>query len=69
VRSSTGCSTPSSGLDPTKRVEILHRLQAILMEDVLYGEPSIWAAKKSLKGIDFNPLESLHPLPKAYFEE
>ena len=43
------------------------------MEDVpalfLYGEPSIWAARKSLKGIDFNSLESLHPLHKAYFEE
>jgi peptide/nickel transport system substrate-binding protein len=60
-------------LDAKKRLEILHRLQAILMEDVpalfLYGEPSIWAARKSLKGIDFNPLESLHPLHKAYFEE
>jgi ABC-type transport system substrate-binding protein len=60
-------------LDPKKRVEILHRMQEILMDEVpalfLYGEPQIWAAKKGLKGIDFNPLESLHPLHKAYFEE
>jgi hypothetical protein len=35
----------------------------------LYGEPSIWAAQKSLKGIAFNRLESLHPLHQAYFEE
>jgi peptide/nickel transport system substrate-binding protein len=60
-------------LDPKKRIEILHRMQEILMDDVpalfLYGEPQIWAARKSLKGIDFNPLESLHPLHKAYFEE
>jgi ABC-type transport system substrate-binding protein len=62
-----------STLDPKKRIEILHRLQAVLMEDVpalfLYGEPSIWASRKGLKGIDFNPLESLHPLHKAFFEE
>jgi ABC-type transport system substrate-binding protein len=51
----------------------LHRMQEILMEDApalfLYGEPQIWAARKSLKGIDWNPLESLHPLHRAYFEE
>jgi ABC-type transport system substrate-binding protein len=60
-------------VDPKRRVEILHRMQEILMDELpalfLYGEPQIWAAKKSLKGIDFNPLESLHPLHRAYFEE
>jgi ABC-type transport system substrate-binding protein len=48
-------------------------MQEILMDDApavfLYGEPQIWASKKSLKGIDWNPLESLHPLHRAYFEE
>jgi peptide/nickel transport system substrate-binding protein len=62
-----------STLDARKRLEALHRMQEILMDDVpalfLYGEPQIWASKKTLKGIDFNPLESLHPLHKAYFEE
>ena len=62
-----------STLDAKKRLEALHRMQAILMEDVpavfLYGEPQIWAARKGLKGIDWNPLESLHPLHRAYFED
>jgi peptide/nickel transport system substrate-binding protein len=62
-----------STLDPKKRLEALHRMQEILMDDApaifLYGEPQIWASRKSLKGIDWNPLESLHPLHRAYFEE
>jgi peptide/nickel transport system substrate-binding protein len=62
-----------STLDPKKRLETLHRMQEILMDDApavfLYGEPQIWASRRSLKGIDWNPLESLHPLHRAYFEE
>jgi peptide/nickel transport system substrate-binding protein len=62
-----------STLDAKKRLEALHRMQEILMDDApalfLYGEPQIWAARKSLKGLDWNPLESLHPLHRAYFEE
>jgi len=62
-----------STLDTKKRLEALHRMQEILMDDApavfLYGEPQIWAARKSLKGLDWNPLESLHPLHRAYFEE
>ena len=62
-----------STLDAKKRLEALHRMQEILMEDApalfLYGEPQIWAARKSLKGLDWNPLESLHPLHRAYFED
>jgi peptide/nickel transport system substrate-binding protein len=60
-------------LDSKRRLGLLHRMQEILMEDVpalfLYGEPSIWASRKALKGLDWNPLESLHPLHRAYFEE
>jgi ABC-type transport system substrate-binding protein len=60
-------------LDVKKRVEALGRMQGILMEDVpalfLYGEPQIWAARKTLKGLDWNPLESLHPLHRAHFED
>ena len=62
-----------SSLDTKKRLEALYRMQEILMDDApalfLYGEPQIWAARKSLKGLDWNPLESLHPLHRAYFEE
>lgn len=60
-------------LDGRKRLEALHRMQAILMDEVpalfLYGEPQIWAAKKSLKGLDWNPLESLQSLHTAHFED
>lgn len=62
-----------STLDAKKRLEALHRMQEILMDDApalfLYGEPQIWAARRSLKGLDWNPLESLHPLHRAYFDE
>lgn len=44
-------------------------LGTLLPALLLYGEPPIWAAKRRLEGIDFNPLESLHPLHRAYFEE
>ena len=60
-------------LDAKKRLAMLSRMQEILMEDApaifLYGEPQIWAAKKSLKGLDWNPLESLFPLHRAHFED
>ena len=60
-------------LDPKKRLAALSRMQEILMEDApaifLYGEPQIWAARKSLKGLDWNPLESLYPLHRAYFDD
>jgi peptide/nickel transport system substrate-binding protein len=62
-----------STLDVRKRLETLGRMQGLLMEDVpalfLYGEPQIWAARKTLKGLEWNPLESLHPLHRAYFED
>jgi ABC-type transport system substrate-binding protein len=62
-----------STLDAKKRLEALHRMQELLMEDApavfLYGEPQIWASRKSLKGLEFSPLEALGPLHKAYFEE
>ena len=60
-------------LDPKKRLAALSRMQEILMEDApaifLYGEPQIWAARKTLKGLDWNPLESLYPLHRAYFDD
>jgi peptide/nickel transport system substrate-binding protein len=60
-------------LDAKKRLAMLSRMQEILMEDApaifLYGEPQIWAAKKSLKELDWNPLESLFPLHRAHFED
>ncbi len=62
-----------STLDAKKRLEALRRMQEILMEEVpalfLYGEPQIWAAKKSLRRIEFNPLESLQSLHQAHFAE
>jgi peptide/nickel transport system substrate-binding protein len=62
-----------STLDGKKRLEALARMQELLMDDApaifLYGEPQIWAAKKTLKGLEFSPLEALGPLHKAYFDE
>jgi len=60
-------------LDTKKRVEALHRMQEILMDEMpalwLYGEPQIWAAKRTLKGVEWNPLESIQSLHLAYFED
>jgi peptide/nickel transport system substrate-binding protein len=60
-------------LDGKKRVEALHRMQEILMDEMpalwLYGEPQIWAAKRTLKGVEWNPLESIQSLHSAYFED
>lgn len=60
-------------LDTKKRVETLHRMQEILMDELpalwLYGEPQIWAAKRTLKGVEWNPLESIQSLHAAYFED
>ena len=60
-------------LDARKRVEALHRMQEILMDELpalwLYGEPQIWAAKRTLKGVEWNPLESMQSLHAAYFED
>ncbi len=62
-----------STLDVELRVETLHRLQQILMDDLpalfLLHEPQIWAARKSLKGVEINFLTALNPLHMAYFEE
>jgi ABC-type transport system substrate-binding protein len=62
-----------STLDGKKRLDALSRMQEILMDDApalfLYGEPQIWAARKSLKGLEFSALEALGPLHKAHFEE
>jgi len=35
----------------------------------LYGEPQIWAAKRTLKGVEWNPLESIQSLHTAHFED
>ncbi len=60
-------------LDTRKRLEALGRMQEILMDELpalfLYGEPQIWAAKRTLKGIDWNPLESIQSLHAAHFED
>jgi peptide/nickel transport system substrate-binding protein len=60
-------------LDARKRVETLHRMQEILMDELpalwLYGEPQIWAARRTLKGVTWNPLESIQSLHTAYFED
>ena len=60
-------------LDAKKRVETLHRMQEILMDELpalwLYGEPQIWAAKRTLKGVEWNSLESIQSLHAAYFED
>jgi ABC-type transport system substrate-binding protein len=60
-------------LDGPKRVEALHRMQEILMDELpalwLYGEPQIWAAKRRLKGVEWNPLESIQSLHAAHFED
>jgi peptide/nickel transport system substrate-binding protein len=60
-------------LDGKKRVEALHRMQEILMDELpalwLYGEPQIWAAKRTLKGVEWNPLESIQSLHLAHFED
>ena len=60
-------------LDGKKRLEALHRMQEILMDEMpalwLYGEPQIWAAKRTLKGVEWNPLESIQSLHAAYFED
>jgi peptide/nickel transport system substrate-binding protein len=60
-------------LDTKKRVEALHRMQEILMDEMpalwLYGEPQIWAAKRTLKGVEWNSLESIQSLHAAFFED
>jgi peptide/nickel transport system substrate-binding protein len=60
-------------LDARKRVEALHRMQELLMDEMpalwLYGEPQIWAAKRTLKGVEWNPLESIQSLHAAFFED
>jgi len=62
-----------STLDATKRLPTLYRMQDILMDDVpalfLYGEPSLWASRKTLKGLEWNPLESLQSLHTVFFED
>ncbi len=35
----------------------------------LYGDPQIWAAKKTLKSVDRNSLESIQSLPTARVED
>jgi len=60
-------------LDAKKRLEALQRMQEILMDEMpalwLYGEPQIWAAKRTLKGVEWNPLESIQSLHLAHFED
>ena len=60
-------------VDAKKRLEALHRMQEILMDELpalwLYGEPQIWAARRTLKGVTWNPLESIQSLHAAYFED
>jgi ABC-type transport system substrate-binding protein len=60
-------------LDGKKRVEALHRMQEILMDEMpalwLYGEPQIWAARRTLKGVEWNTLESIQSLHAAFFED
>lgn len=60
-------------LDRKKRLDALHRMQQILMDEMpalwLYGEPQIWAAKKSLRGLEWNPLESLQSAHTIRFED
>ena len=54
-----------------KEVHLLlpHSWIYLEVKDPKGGEPQIWAAKKSLKGLDWNPLESLFPLHRAHFED
>jgi len=60
-------------LEGKKRLEALGRMQEILMDEMpalwLYGEPQIWAAKRTLKGVEWNPLESIQSLHTAHFED
>ncbi len=60
-------------LDAGRRDEALRRMQEILMDELpalwLYGEPQIWAARRTLKGVAWSPLESLPPLHAAHFED
>jgi hypothetical protein len=48
-------------------------MQEILMDEMpalwLYGEPQIWAGKRTLKGVEWNTLESIQSLHAAYFED
>jgi oligopeptide transport system substrate-binding protein len=57
--------------DSARRAELLKRMQQILMDDLpflpLYNEPQIWAAKKSLQGVEINALTCLEPLHQATF--
>ena len=57
--------------DTNKRAELLKRMQQILMDELpflpLYNEPQIWASKKSLQGVEINPLTCLEPLHTATF--
>jgi ABC-type transport system substrate-binding protein len=52
-------------LDTRKRLETLHRMQEILVEELpalwLYGEPQIWAARRTLKGVEGNPRSRSSP--------
>ncbi len=57
--------------DNQKRAELLKQMQQVTMDDLplipLYNEPQIWAAKKTLQGVEISALTCLQPLYTASF--
>ena len=55
------------------------RVQAVLLDELdgrsafealwLYGEPQIWAARRTLKGVEWSSRGTIQSLRAAYFED
>ena len=55
-----------------------NQVQAVLLDEVdrppvfealwLYGEPQIWGARRTLKGVEWSPRGTIQSLHAAYFE-